>query len=191
MIIMWKILDQKSKIRLIVDDLYKFGYAQSKDLVAFNEYKDELEDIISHKDLMMEEAPNPEGLLEKFNMVEEELAWVNQTQIYRSNWNSIHRMESIVRCIWQEAGKLNADGFFEFKELVERINTFFKIEEPYKPSNKIAYGWNFSLKKGYQAFRPYLFACIRNYLQKNDVEFETSDLQKICCLRDLDPIKDV
>jgi len=188
---MWKVLNQKSQIHSIVDDLYKFGYAQSKDLVAFNEYKDELEDIMSMKDLMMEEAPNPEGLLQKFDLVEDELKWVNQTQIYRSNWNSIHRMESIVRCIWQEAGKLNADEFFNFKELVERINAFFKIEEPYKAPNKIAYGWNFSLKKGYQAFRQYLFACIRNYLRKNGVEFETSDLQKICCLREIDPVKDV
>lgn len=188
---MWKVLNQKSQIHPIVDDLYKYGYAQSRDLVAFNEYKEELEDIMSMKDFMMEEAPNPEGLLEKFNMVEEELAWVNQTQIYRSNWNSIHRMESLVRHIWHEAGKDYADEFFNFKELVERINAFFKIEEPYKPSNKIAYGWNFSLKKSHQVFRPYLFACIRNYLQKNDVVFKNSDLQKICCLRDLDPIEDV
>lgn len=188
---MWKILDQKSKIHTIVDNLYKYGYAQSKDLVAFNEYKEELENIMSIKKFMMEEAPNPEGFSKKFDLVEDELKWVNQTQIYRSNWNSLHKMSDMVYFLSQKAGKEYADGFFEFKELVERINAYFKIENPYKPSNKIAYGWNFSLKKGYQAFRPYLFACIRNYLQKNDVEFKTSDLQKICCLRNLDPIEDV
>ena len=66
------------------------------------------------------------------------------------------------------------------------INAYWKIETPYKPSNKIAYGWKFSMdkadcKNGYysKSWKLYMWGCIKNYLIKNGVDFTKEESLKV------------
>ena len=176
--------ENNENIREIVNKLYKFGYIKTNELVEFREYKDEIESKLCQAKFMMKVSDKPEKVKPLLDELQEELDWLNQTTIYRNSNTSLLVMNGLTYHLWMKAGKSYEDGFFDFKKLVELINDYFEIENPYKAPNKIAYGWNFSLKKGFEAFRPYLYGCIRNYLNRNGVEFKTIELQKICHLRD-------
>ena len=61
--------------------------------------------------------------------------------------------------------------------LVKGINAYYRINNPTKAFNKVAYGWNQAYKK--TESERYLYACIRNYLYDNEVDFTTKELQGI------------
>jgi len=158
------------------------------DWKTLRDYHKQLEHELQFKEVDIRNNLKPERCKKMYSLLEEEYDKINHImkyQVGRTTRVSIYDMNQKVKHLWMHCDETYFDGFFEFKELCEMINAYFGIKKPYKPANKIAYGWNFSLKKGFKAFRHYFFACLRNYLQKNDIEFKTSDLQKICCLKDI------
>ena len=188
-----KLLVKKTQMHEIVDKLHHYGFLNPVDWKALYDYKMDVERALADETFVREELFS-EMNAETISRTEVQLTEIHDEMEFLRFIPfglrvSIHAMNDKVRYLWESSQQGSDNEFFEFKELVEMINCFYEISEPYKASNKIAYGWNFALAK--DNFRPYLFGCIRNYLRKNDVEFETSDLQKICCLRDIDPMEDV
>ena len=106
-------------------------------------------------------------------------------QLYLSQRVDLHMMNCLTTEILWKVDDTGYNPFFDMKQLVEMVNAWFEIDNPYKAPNKIAYGWQFAVKKGFDSFRPYLFGCIRNYLKKNDVEYTNLELQIICSLKDV------
>lgn len=106
-------------------------------------------------------------------------------ELYLSQKVDLKMMNELTRHMLWKVDDCGYNAFYDMKELVEMVNAWFEIEKPYKAPNKIAYGWKFALDKGFNSFRPYLYGCIRNYLNKNNVEFTTLELQIICCLKDI------
>ena len=192
-----KLLCKKNDMHEIVDKLHHYGFLNPVDWKALYDYKMDVERALGEESFIREEL-FPE-MIEEFGLersqknisrIESQLTEIHSEMEFLRYVPfglrvSIHAMHDLVYFkLWSASREGETNRFFDFKELVEMINCYFEIKNPYKPSNKIAYGWNFALTK--DNFRPYLFGCIRNYLRKNDVEFETSDLQKICCLRDIE-----
>lgn len=173
-----------------VEQLWAFSHLTPENNKIIRDYIGELEnEIKSLKFLIKHDTiDDPAKAQAEIDKYEAELSWFeDNVKLYRNTRISILEMHQIVRNLWEKSAEFNEtvydEHFFNFKELVEMINCYFNITAPYKPANKIAYGWKFSMDKQY--FRKYLLACIRNYLNKNNVEFKMSDLQKICCLKDI------
>lgn len=121
--------------------------------------------------------------LELKNLIKEgELDWHD---LYLSQRTSIEKMHHMTTEMFWRCNDQYYNAFYDMKELVELINAWYEIEKPYKAPNKIAYGWQFALKKGQKVFRQYLYGCIRNYLNRNNVEWKIIELQIICSLKDL------
>lgn len=171
--------ENKTQIHEIVADLYELGGLKPAEIKAFKTYKEELEKLANRKEFYLRHTKNDEQIIKEYETIEAELEWVKQTTIYRNDYASLFNMNQLVEHLFSAKPD---NSFFEFQQLVRWVNAYFKITNPYKPVNKIAYGWNFALDKS----KPYLFACIRNYLQKNGVEFTTLELQKICALKIVD-----
>lgn len=181
----------QEQVHHIVEDLYKYGGLKPSEIHEFKEYEETLKYNLKTLEFMIEESENtPSTLLDVKSEVEVEIEWCSETFIYTTDYASLFNMNQTVNhlytCLLYGDDYKLEKSFFKFLQLVKWINAYFKIGDPYKAPNKIAYGWKFALDKGAKAFRPYLYGCIRNYLNKNGVEWKTIELQKICALKVVD-----
>ena len=159
------------------------------DITAFRNYRDEINAELKHKDFVLKH--NIAGITaEHYSYLEaevENINWINHHRIYRGSVTSLHQMNGVLRRIWDmECSGYTNNPFFDFKKLCDMINAYWKIETPYKPSNKIAYGWKFSMdkadcKNGYysKSWKLYMWGCIKNYLIKNGVDFTKEESLKV------------
>ena len=71
--------------------------------------------------------------------------------------------------------------YYDLKKLCEMINCYYKIEQPYKAPNKIAYNWNYVVGEPKQNLE--LYCRIRNYLEKNKAEYDVEEFKNIMLLK--------
>lgn len=184
-------LPKHEEIPRIVEELHNPNLnlkLNKDDWKTFVDYHECIQYIVKRKEFNLKHFTKSELISAMYNDLEEEFKEIDHIRNYKMGRNTrvaILDLHQIVRYMWDKTTDKYYDAFFDMKELCEMINAYYHITKPTKAPNKIAYGWTFALDKGYKAFRPYFFACIRNYLQRNNVEFETSDLQKICNLKDI------
>ena len=179
------LIDAKMKddVHAIIERLDEFGAIKTDELVKVRKYQKDLEGKAGTKKFILRDHKNPDMIEDLFKEIESELDWINGVKLYRSSVVSILILNGQCNRPFRLANTgYSNNPFFDFKRLVEMINAFYLIAEPYKAPNKIAYGWSFCMDKSNP--RAYLCACIKNYLARNEVEFDIRDIQKICGLRD-------
>lgn len=182
-----------------VEQLHKHSHITPENYQALTGYKNELKDEIKCLKAMIKfQDCDVEKTTPILNDLEAELEWLeNNAVIYTTTRISLHTMSCLftMRILGNLNSGYSMNPYYDFKELVEQINCYYDINEPYKPSNKIAYGWKFCLDKGnprdaYKGARLYLWGCIKNYLIKNGVEFTKAtslEVRKIVGLVDVTP----
>jgi len=188
---------KNQKIEEIMSKYEHYGYMNWEDLKAFNDYHAEINDKLNHKDIDLRHSniikPEHYCLLEA---EVENINYIKKYKIYTTTLTSLCEMNEVLRHLWDmECSGYSNNPFFDFKKLCDMVNAYWDIKEPYKPSNKIAYGWKFSMKKadmknGFYSknWRLYMWGCIKNYLIKNGIEFtkeESLKVRKIVGLADI------
>lgn len=180
---------KNTKIEEIMTKYEHYGYMNWADLKAFRDYRDEINAELNRKDFMLKHGYI--GLTaEHYSYLEaevEEINYLNKYKIYNSTLTSLAEMNGVLFNMWdKEFSGYSNNAFFDFKQLCDMINCYWDIENPYKPSNKIAYGWKFSMKKaegnqGYysKTWRLYMWGCIKNYLIKNGIDFTKDESLKV------------
>ena len=154
------------KINETVAQLREFGCARTEDVNQVEEFLFALrsEMRIHNKDL--------KKITELYSVLED----YEDIRIYNSSKVDLLALNrAFNRAFYQDGYCRNS--FYEFMNLVEGLNAYYRISNPTKQYNKVAYGWNEAYKK--TESQRYLYACIRNYLSQNGVEFTTKDLQGI------------
>ena len=169
---------QNTQIKEILDKYEHYGHMNWNDLEAFYEYHKELAENLNHKNFLIR---NTNLQAEHFVLLEREfeaIDYIKTHKIYRSTLTSLYVMKGKLLGLWQkEFSGYSNNPFFDFQKLVKLVNAYWDIEEPYKPANKIAYGWKFSMEKaddtGYycKGWKLYMWGCIKNYLIKNGIDF--------------------
>lgn len=164
------------KIDETVAQLEEFGCARTKDVNELQEFISALRSEIvgqlldvkydeDFEDFAMKNIAELYSVLEKYEDI----------KIYNSSKVDLFELNrSFSRAFY---GDVYTNSFYEFINLVKGLNAYYRISNPTKASNKVGYGWNQAYKK--TESERYLYACIRNYLSDNGVEFETKDLQGI------------
>lgn len=154
------------KINETVAQLREFGCARTENVNQVEEFLFALrsEMRIHNKDL--------KKIAELYSVLED----YEDIRIYNSSKVDLLALNrAFNRAFYQDGYCRNS--FYEFMNLVEGLNAYYKISNPTKAYNKVAYGWNEAYKK--TESQAYLYACIRNYLSQNGVEFTKKDLQGI------------
>lgn len=154
------------KINETVVQLREFGCARTEDVNQVEEFLFALrsEMRIHNKDL--------KKITELYSVLED----YEDIRIYNSSKVDLLALNrAFNRAFYQDGYCRNS--FYEFMNLVEGLNAYYRISNPTKQYNKVAYGWNEAYKK--TESQRYLYVCIRNYLSQNGVEFTTKDLQGI------------
>lgn len=154
------------KINETVVQLREFGCARTEDVNQVEEFLFALrsEMRIHNKDL--------KKITELYSVLED----YEDIRIYNSSKVDLLVLNrAFNRAFYQDGYCRNS--FYEFMNLVEGLNAYYRISNPTKQYNKVAYGWNEAYKK--TESQRYLYVCIRNYLSQNGVEFTTKDLQGI------------
>lgn len=154
------------KINETVVQLREFGCARTEDVNQVEEFLFALrsEMRIHNKDL--------KKIAELYSVLED----YEDIRIYNSSKVDLLALNrAFNRAFYQDGYCRNS--FYEFMNLVEGLNAYYRISNPTKQYNKVAYGWNEAYKK--TESQRYLYVCIRNYLSQNGVEFTTKDLQGI------------
>lgn len=177
---------QNTQIKEILDKYEHYGHMNWNDLKAFNEYHKELAENLNRKNFLIR---NTDLQAEHFVLLEKEFEAIDHIKthkIYRSTLTSLYVMNAKLLGLWQkEFSGYSNNPFFDFQKLVKLVNAYWDIEEPYKPANKIAYGWKFSMEKaddnGYycKAWKLYMWGCIKNYLIKNGIDFTKEESLKV------------
>lgn len=177
---------KNQEIKNILAKYEHYGHMNYADLKAFREYRDEINEELGHKNFMLRKGfyglkPHHYTLLEQ---EVEEINYINTYKIYNSTLTSLYEMNAILYGLWsKECSGYSNNAFYDFKALVEYINCYWDIEEPYKAPNKIAYGWKFCMDKGNsyydKGWKLYLWGCIKNYLIKNGIEFTKEESLKV------------
>lgn len=158
------------KIDETVAQLEEFGCARTKDV-------EELEDFISalRCEIRMQkynEESAMKNIAELYSVLEE----YKDIKIYNSSKVDLFALNRVFdRAFYQDGYCRNS--FFEFMNLVEGLNAYYRISNPTKAYNKVAYGWDKGYKK--TESKTYLYVCIENYLKDNGVKVEAKDLRGI------------
>ena len=154
------------KINETVAQLKEFGCARTEDVNQVEEFLFALrsEMRIHNKDL--------KKIAELYSVLED----YEDIRIYNSSKVDLFALNRVFdRAFYQDGYCRNS--FYEFMNLVEGLNAYYRISNPTKSYNKVAYGWDKGLKK--TESKIYLYACIKNYLNDNGVEMVAKDLQGI------------
>lgn len=158
------------KINETVAQLEEFGCARTKDV-------EELEDFVSalRCEIRMQKY-NEENAMKNIAELYSVLEEYKDIKIYNSSKVDLFALNRVFdRAFYQDGYCRNS--FYEFMNLVEGLNAYYRISNPTKAYNKVAYGWDKGLKKTQSKI--YLYACIKNYLNDNGVEMVAKDLQGI------------
>lgn len=154
------------RIDKTVVQLREFGCARTEDVNQVEEFLFALrsEMRIHNKDL--------KKIAELYSVLED----YEDIRIYNSSKVDLFALNRVFdRAFYQDGYCRNS--FYEFMNLVEGLNAYYRISNPTKAYNKVAYGWDKGLKK--TESKIYLYACIKNYLNDNGVEMVAKDLQGI------------
>lgn len=185
---------KNTQIEEIMTRYEHYGYMTGADLKAFRDYRDEINQQYKFWEYALEDAiddgRNPlniQIMLASMKPEVEEITYINQYKIYNSTLTSLYTMSNILESMWyKQCSGYSSNPFFAFKELVDMVNAYWQIEKPYKPSNKIAYGWKFSMEKADQengwyskSWKLYMWGCIKNYLIRNGIEFTKDESLKV------------
>ena len=165
------------KIDETVAQLEEFGCARTEDVNELQEFVSALRSEIRMQllDVKYDEDFEPfamKNIGELYSVLEK----YENIKIYNSSKVDLFNLHSaFTRAFYRDGYCRNS--FYEFMNLVKGINAYYKISNPTNAFNRVAYGWNQAYKK--TESERYLYACIRNYLSQNNVEFTTKDLQGI------------
>lgn len=193
---------KNTKICKILDKYEHYEHLKWDDIKTIREYlqtiKENNEFLNQRLNRVVKNGENPLNIqmVLKYNNPElAEMEYINEYKIYTSTLTSLYEMNAILFGLWRkEFSGYSNNAFYDFHKLVKLVNAYWEIETPYKPANKIAYGWKFSMKKadntGYYCknWKLYMWGCIKNYLIKNGVEFtkeESLKVRKIVGLADI------
>lgn len=186
------------QIKEILNRYEHYGYMNWADLKAFRDYRDELRKNASNrgKRFWKKFGGVTDEMYKPLEAELEAIEYINEYKIYNSTLTSLGEMNSTLFGLWsKENSGYNNNAFFDFKKLVEQINAYWQIEEPYKPSNKIAFGWKFCMEKGNsyydKGWKLYLWGCIKNYLIRNGIEFTKEESLKVRKIVGLVEIRDM
>lgn len=166
-----------NRINKTVEDLKTFECSRSENI---NELEDFLESLRSEIRMQLIwckydedfESDASRNIAELYSVLEQ----YEDVKIYTNSRVSVHNLHNaFTRAFYRDGYCRNS--FFEFMNLVKGINAYYRISNPTKQFNKVAYGWNQAYKK--TESERYMYVCIRNYLSDNGVEFTTKDLQGI------------
>lgn len=175
------------KINNTIAHLEKYGSARTEDLLYIKEYIKILDSkmkTLSFIALDFQQEGNKkayEKTIDEIGVLLNEKDRVN-VKTYVKNYRSAYvDLESLhgtfTHPFFMEHTGYSNNPFYDFLDLVKELNSYYDIAEPNKAPNKVAYGWNKAYEKTHS--EKYLYACIRNYLQDNDADFTTKDLQSI------------
>lgn len=185
------------EIKEILNRYEHYGHMKYDDLKAFRDYRDELRNKIQDKKFNLKHGILTEADYETIETEHEEIEYINQYKIYNSTLTSLYEMNGILQGVWSKTNSgYSNNAFFDFKKLVEYVNAYWQIENPYKAPNKIGYGWKFCMEKGNsnsyydKGWKLYLWGCIKNYLIKNGVEFTKEESLKVRKIVGLVDVKD-
>ena len=173
--------EEPARARALFDHIDKYGSVKRSEIEFLHNYMGRLTGAIEQEKWILRHHPNfPREI---FDEIKEELSYCSRT-IYKNQYNSIANIFfKFDQIKGTDYNGYSQDTFYMFLDYVKLINSYYDIAEPNKPANKIAWGWNKAWQKNKS--KPYLFACIRNYLQANKVSFKVSEIQKICGLKDI------
>lgn len=165
------------KLEETVENLNEFGCTRTEDVNELESYISSLKHEIRMQllDMKYDEDFEDKALSnigELYGALEE----VEDIKIYNSSKVNLYDLNNAFERAFYKDGYCR-NSFFEYMNLVKGINAYFKISNPTKQFNKVAYGWNQATKK--TESERYLYVCIKNYLSDNGVEFTTKDLQGI------------
>ena len=165
----------------------KIGF-QRNQIPKLNRHREAVKNQIEMFEFLIEEGLNGENTEKAISELKEHSEFVEM--VYSKSYGSHIDLHNVndhyrLRVLWAKSGSggYSIEPYFEVLKLVKMINGIFEITNPYKSANKIAYGWNKALDKNSDA---YMFVVIKNYLIKNNVDFEISDVQKIIGFKDCD-----
>ena len=185
---------KNQEIKGILKDYEDYGYMTGKEFENFKEYSHEIEDNYKFWNSTFESAMDwgiiplvPQIMVTSMKTEVEQIEYLNKWKIYSGSITSCYYMNAVLRRLWNmECSGYNNNPFFDFQKLVKMVNAYWKIEEPYKAPNKIAWGWKFSMEKadlenGYysKSWKLYMWGCIKNYLIKNGVDFTKEESLKV------------
>lgn len=169
------------KINNTIAHLEKYGSARTEDILYIKEYIKILDSkmkTLSFIALDFQQEGNKEAYektIDKLGVLLNEKDRVN-VKTYASSHVDLESLHgTFTHPFFMEHTSNNP--FYDFLDLVKELNSYYDIAEPNKAPNKVAYGWNKAYEKTHS--EKYLYACIRNYLQDNDADFTTKDLQSI------------
>ena len=199
-----KIVETKNlKNKEIVEILEKYnhyGHMNWEDLKKFRAYRDELRKNTdkTNKNILKKYAGFTDDMFKPLEKELEEIEYINEYKIYTTTLTSLYEMNAILFGLWnKEFSGYGNNAFFDFQKLVKMVNAYWQIEKPYKPANKIAYGWKFSMdkaegKQGYfsKSWKLYMWGCIKNYLIRNGIEFTKEESLKVRKIVGLVNVKD-
>ena len=176
---------RNSEMREILSRYAHYEYMTYDDFKAFKDYLEELRNNASLYANKFVKHTLPANALKYLNVELTEMEYINKYKIYTTTMVSLFTMNGLVRHIWEmDSSGYHNNPFFDFQKLVKRINCYWKIENPTKAPNKVAWGLKFCLEKGdkscfYKGCRLYLFGCIRNYLKQNGINFTKEESLKV------------
>lgn len=156
------------KIDETVEQLREFGCARTEDVNEVEEFIFALRSQMR----MQRYGGNLKNISELYSVLED----YEDIKIYNSSKVDLFALNRVFdRAFYQDGYCRNS--FFEFINLVEGLNAYYRISNPTKAYNKVAYGWDKGLKKTQS--KTYLYVCIENYLKDNGVKVEAKDLRGI------------
>ncbi len=164
------------RINQTIEDLDEFGCARTENVNEVKEFVEALRCEIRLQLLHLKYDEDFEPFaLKNIGELYSVLEQYEDVKIYNSSKVDLYELS----CSFRRAfyGDCYTNSFYEFMNLVKGINAYYKISNPTKAFNKVAYGWNQAYKK--TESERYLYACIRNYLSDNGVEFTTKELREI------------
>ena len=179
---------RNTEIREILERYNHYDHMLYDDWKTFKNYLTELQDAdkIYNRNTFIKHNI-PKSYLQLLNVELAQMEYINKFKIYRNTIVTIHEMNGVLRGLWdKECSGYSNNAFYDFQTLVKYVNAYWQIETPYKPANKIAYGWKFSMEKadtknGYysKSWKLYMWGCIKNYLKRNGIDFNKEESLKV------------
>lgn len=158
------------KINETVAQLEEFGCTRTEDVNELEEF------IFALRSEIRMQRYNEESAMKNIAELYFVLEKYEDIRIYNSSKIDLFALSRVFdRAFYQDGYCRNS--FFEFMNLVVGLNAYYRISNPTKAYNKVAYGWDKGLKKTQS--KTYLYVCIENYLKDNGVKVEAKDLRGI------------
>lgn len=165
-----------------IQHLEQYGSAKGEDVNNLKDYIDSLKRLSRQREIALEFAKTDDESISRINdfydEVDTELERVEDVKIYNTSFVTPRILHGLFsRPFRMENTGYSNNSFYDFLKFIKQLNSFYDIAEPNIAPNRVAFGWDKAYERTHS--RKYLYACVRNYLNDNGVEFETRDLQTI------------